>query len=126
MLKVARMQRRQAGADARERSACVVAVGSAQCLLSCSEEEELALVVERLRREDAQHLAVVGSLDLHAVKALPGEVLIGGALGWVEPGHWRSVGEAGGRVALYQQLAHAAPREAHTAHASYEPSAPFA
>jgi hypothetical protein len=49
-----------------EKSACLIAVLSAASIRECPED----LMVD-------QGEAVVGTLDLHAVRALPGEVLIG-------------------------------------------------
>lgn len=88
-LKTARLQRtlsQQTGSttggngasreDRKERSACLIALAAPTELATPSTELD-----ENMRLTDDGHtwLYVVGSLDLYAMRALPGEVLIGGS-----------------------------------------------
>lgn len=77
-LKVARLNRKLDGGkpDTRERSACLVALAAAAGLPSSQEDplDERLLVGGG---GSSSSSALVGTLDVHAVKALPGEVLIG-------------------------------------------------
>lgn len=57
--------------DDRERAACIVALCPAA---EVPEEADARMLLES---EDGEELALVGTLDLHAVAALPGELLIG-------------------------------------------------
>ncbi|GAB4819971.1 hypothetical protein N2152v2_007017 [Parachlorella kessleri] len=82
-LKAARLQRRLAKAPDSDRSACIVAVCAAAAVPGISERLLLPPTATGQGSGDTgnngspSHLAVVGTLDLHAARALTGEVLIG-------------------------------------------------
>lgn len=69
-------ERRNAAADSTERTATLVAVCDAAMLEDGCVDERFAL------QQQGQH--VVGTCDVYAVRALPGEVLIGvWVYGWI-------------------------------------------
>ena len=79
-LKAARIQRMLNDTTAPENSACIVALCNESDLIpSPPSPEQQVEVDERLRvTDDGEHWRlVVGTLDLHAVRAMPDEVLIG-------------------------------------------------
>ena len=82
-LKAARLQRRLAKGPESERSACIVAVCAAAEVPGVSERLLLPPTTTGQGAEgngndgNSSQQAVVGTLDLHAARALTGEVLIG-------------------------------------------------
>lgn len=74
-LKAAMLQQKLGNESNSERSACLVALCDLKGL-----ELDKHLYIEELQTSGGAKDAVVGTLDLHVARALPGEVLIGNLL----------------------------------------------